>query len=489
MLGPERHNPTTERALIRARAGRRARRVRYRSTCDNSAMIEEQEAPREPAAEVTARFEEGSPDEAVALARELHPADLASVLSADEEQLRDLLLEQLPAGDLGAALEFIEPHYRDDLLTNLPAETIADVLSGVPDDIATDVVQELPSESRARVLAAMPRRLRTAVRSLLAHPEQTAGGRMTGQRIAVRPENTVREVIDFLRELHPDTEHPFYVYVTDSANRLVGLVSTRALLTAHPERPIGPLMQAEIVSVRADTDQEETARLLKRYNLLALPVVDDNDHLLGTVTADDLLDVLEDEATEDMYRMVGVDADEDLRGVASSVRHRLPWLTVNLVTALAAGFVVAQFEGTIARVAILAAFMPVIAGQGGNAGIQTVTVVVRSLALGRIHPGDAAAVLAHELNVGLVIGVVVAVPLALIAWAVEGNVALAVIVGVAMCANVLTGMVMGAVIPLVLHRLGQDPAVSSGIWMTTFTDVLGFLLLLGLAAVFVDALA
>jgi magnesium transporter len=311
---------------------------------------------------------------------------------------------------------------------------------------------------------------------------------MTGQRIAVAPERTVREVIDFLRSLRPNTEQPFYVYITDAGNKLVGVLNLRWLITASPDTRVGPLAGAEVLSVTADTDQEEAARLLKRYNLLALPVVDEDGRLLGTVTADDLLDVLEDEATEDMYRIVGVGTEEDLRGIRTSVRNRLPWLAVNLGTALLAGFVVSLFEDTISRLALIAAFMPVIAGMGGNAGIQTVTVVVRSLALGRMSPRDALPVLRHELAVGLIIGGAIGIPIGVVGWLVNGNPTMGLIVGMAMMANITNGMVTGVLIPLLLYRLGQDPAISAGIWMTTFTDVIGFLMLLGLATLFISHL-
>ncbi|MDA0351569.1 MAG: magnesium transporter [Chloroflexi bacterium] len=245
-------------------------------------------------------------------------------------------------------------------------------------------------------------------------------------------------------------------------------------------------MVADPISVPADTDQEEAARLLKQYKLLALPVVNERNHLLGALTADDLIDVLEDEATEDMFRIVGVSEDEDLRSIWRSVRHRLPWLTVNLVTVLAAGWIVSLFEDTVTRVAVLAAFLPVIGGMGGNAGIQTVTVVVRSLALGRLAIGDTVEVMKREMLGGMIVGVVTggAVTILTVVW--QGNPWLGAIVGLALFGNVVVGVVAGVLIPMTLHRLDQDPALSSGIWLTTATDLLGFLGFLGLAALLVE---
>ena len=244
----------------------------------------------------------------------------------------------------------------------------------------------------------------------------------------------------------------------------------------------------DLVTVTADTDQEEAARVLKRYKLLSLPVVDDDHRLLGSLTADDLIDVLEDEATEDMFRQVGVHEDEDLRSIRRSIRFRLPWLLVNLVTVMFAAFIVSLFEDTVARVAVLAAFLPVVAGQGGNAGIQTLTVVIRSLALGRLAGRNMMQVIAHELAVGLVTGVVTGAGVALVAMLWQGNAALGIIVGVALVANVVFGVLAGVIIPMGLQRLRQDPALSAGIWLTTITDVLGFLVFLSLAALLVDAI-
>lgn len=449
-------------------------------------MQELERPPAETVETLEALLADRREDDAVAFVRGLHPAERALLLSTDDEETRRLLLDRLAPPEVGSALPYMEQLYREDLLRDLSPVEIADVLRTVPDDVATDVIQELPGDVAEAALTALPLSLRRQIGLLLDYGTETAGGRMTGQRIAVGPNRTVREVIEFLRSLQPNTDQPFYVYITDPANRLVGVLNLRWLITAAPDTRVGTIMTGEVLSVTADADQEEAARLLKRYNLLALPVVDAAGRLLGTVTADDLLDVLEDEATEDMYRIVGVGTEEDLRGVRTSVRNRLPWLGVNLFTALAAGLVVSLFEDTIARLALIAAFMPMVAGMGGNAGIQTVTVVVRSLALGRITPRDAWPVLRHELAVGLLIGAAIGVPVGIVGWIVNGSPVLGVIVGVAMWANITNGMVTGVFIPLLLHRLGQDPAISAGIWMTTFTDVIGFVLLLGLTTVFIS---
>ena len=444
--------------------------------------------PFDPVAALARHIEAGDQLGALTLAHELHPAQLAAAFAGIDHEVGELLVQRLAPRELGAALAYLEPHYREDLLVGLAPERIAQVMEVVADDVATDIVQDLPEEIGSEVLAALSERQQHAISHLMVHDEDSAGGRMTGQRIAMPPGRLAGEVIDDLRSIRPDTTQPFYIYVTDDDGRLLGVVNLRSLLIAPPQTPIAELALSDVVSVNASTDQEEAARLLKRYKLLSLPVVDDDGHLLGALTADDLIDVLEDEATEDMFRQVGVHEDEDLRSVVRSVRFRLPWLLVNLVTVLLAGFVVSLFESTVARVAVLAAFLPVVAGQGGNAGIQTLTVVIRSLAVGRLRGRDLWRVVLHEAATGLLNGLVIGVAVGLVAWLWQGNAALGLIVGLALAANMLVGVIAGVLIPMGLQRFRSDPALSAGIWLTTATDVLGFAVFLAAAALFVSAI-
>ena len=453
---------------------------------DTASPEESEQADTTPAETLGELLRDERSDEAVEFALSLHPAELATAIAGIDGEVRNLVLTRLPAVAVAGALDYVESHYRDDLLVGLEPREMARILDFVDDDVAADVVQELPTDVSHQVIALLSERSRRAVGRLIGYGDDTAGGRMTGQRIAVRPSRSVGEVIDFMRRLTPDTRHPFYIYVTDAGERLLGVLNLRTLLTADPDTAIEEVMETDILTVNAADDQEEAARVLKRYRLLALPVVDEDGRLLGTVTGDDLLDVLEEEATEDMFRMAGVDEEEDLRSIRRSVEYRLPWLSVNLLTAFVAAFVVARFEVTIAQVATVAAFMPVIAGMGGNAGIQTVTVVVRSLALGRISGRDVWRVAQRELLVGASMGVVLAVAVGIAGLAAEGSLAFAVIVGVALLFNVVNGMVMGVLLPMVLTRFNQDPALSAGIWLTMTTDVLGLLTLLGLTTIFLE---
>ena len=442
----------------------------------------------DPVAAMASRIEADDQLGALTLAHELHPAQLAEAFAGVDREVTDLLVLRLTPRELGAALAYLEPHYREDLLVGLEPDRIASVLEHVADDIATDIVQELPADVGHAVMEAIPERQQHAIDALMEHHEESAGGRMTGQLIAVLPDRVAAEVIDDLRSIQPDATQPFYVYIRDADGRLGGVVNLRSLLIAPPRTPITELATLDVISVTAATDQEEAARLLKRYKLLSIPVVDADGHLLGALTADDLIDVLEDEATEDMFRQVGVHEDEDLRSVRRSIRFRLPWLMVNLLTVLGAAVVVAAFEDTVARVALLAAFLPVVAGQGGNAGIQTLTVVIRSLAVGRLAGRNLWRVVLHEAATGLVNGVVIGVAVGVAAWLWQGNATLGLVVGIALAINMLVGVIAGVLIPMGLQRFRQDPALSAGIWLTTATDVLGFLVFLSLATLLVDAI-
>jgi magnesium transporter len=443
--------------------------------------------PVDAGAAVAERLAAGDTDAAVALGRTLHPAELARALASLESELRSLLLARLHPDELAPIVGYLEPRYRAAVFEGRSPAELSELAVALPDHLAADLVQSLPREVAEEVVAGLSRRARGLLQALAAHPPNTAAGRMTGQVFSVSPAYTVAQTIEALRAQRPEVHRPFYPYVVDGEGRLVGIVGLAALLFASPETRIAELM-AEGVSARAETDQEEAARLLKRHKLLALPVVDADGRLLGALTVDDVLDVLEDEATEDMLRLAGVSEEEALESVLDSVRFRLPWLAMNLVALLLAAWVIALFESTIARAAVLAVFLPVVLGQGGNGGLQTVTVVVRSLALGRIAPRNTLRITGSESATALVTGGAIGTTVGLLAWAWQGNAWLGVIVGVAILSNQLVGAVAGVCFPMGLQLIRQDPAVSAPIWLTNATDVLGALGLLGLATLLVSRL-
>jgi magnesium transporter len=280
------------------------------------------------------------------------------------------------------------------------------------------------------------------------------------------------------------------LYVVDARRHLVGVTSLRRLLLVSPETPLKRIMTPELISVRVDTDQEEVARQVASYNLLAVPVVDEENKLAGVITVDDVIDVIKDEATEDLYRLAGVSGDERVGTPPfESIKKRLPWLGVNLVTAFVAASVVALFEGTISRVTALAVFMPIVAGMGGNAATQTLTVIVRGLALGELSWANARSVLFKEASIGLGVGVALGLAAAGVAWATKADPMLGMLLGLAMVCNMFVATTAGTLVPLGLKALKVDPALASSVFITTFTDVVGFASFLGLATIFVRFLA
>jgi magnesium transporter len=275
----------------------------------------------------------------------------------------------------------------------------------------------------------------------------------------------------------------------DERRHLVGVVSLRRLLLVSPETPLKRIMTADLLSVRVDTDQEEVARLVASYNLLAIPVVDEENKLVGVITVDDVIDVIKDEATEDIYRLAGVAGDERaFTPAGESLRKRLPWLGVNLVTAFMAASVVALFEGTISKITALAVFMPIVAGMGGNAATQTLTVIVRGIALGEVGWGNARKALLKEAIVGIGNGLVLGIVAAGVAWATRGNPTLGLVLGMAMIINMFVAATAGTLVPLGLRAANVDPALASSVFITTLTDVFGFFSFLGLATLFMSYL-
>jgi len=425
---------------------------------------------------------------AVELLGDNHPADQADLIEQLDEGHRERLVSALSHEHLAEVLEYLDDDLRAELLAGLPAETIAPLLDRIDEDIAADIVQDLEPEQAEEVVQLLEDR--ESVEELLGYGEESAGGRMSTEAVALRRNWTVEESINFLRQEGPDDQHPFYLYVVDEEHHLTGTVSLRALVTATPETPIAAIMSEEVRSVRVADDQEEVAEQMRHYNLLALPVVDAEGRLRGVITADDVLDVQVEEATEDIYRMAGLAEEERLfRPIREAVPPRLGWLLINLVTALLAAATVNLFTDTIDRVAALAVFMPVIAGMGGNAGIQTITLVVRSIALGEVEPRDVVDVLRHEAIIAAIKGVIIGCLVGVIAYVWMDNAWLGLIVGVAMLANIANATLVGVLVPLAFKRMHADPALASGVIVTTFSDVVGFMIFLGLGALLVTKLS
>lgn len=448
----------------------------------------EQQEKQQPIEKVRDLLEAGNTESALADIAELHPADQAEAIAALSPELRAPLLPRLPQETLADILEYLKEEPRRQLVMELEVAVLGPVLDLVDSDVAADILRLLPPEQSDELLLTM--RTAPEVRGLLRHEDESAGGRMTADFVALHKHWTVEQALAYLRHLHPDAEQAYYLYVIDADHRLEGVVSLRGLVVAAPDERIGDIMTPEVISIRTDQDQEEAARILQRYNLVALPVVNEESRLVGVTSVDDLMDVAQEEATEDMYRMVGLDEEESVLGpVTMALRRRLPWLLVNLCTAFLAALTVNTFEDTISRVAALAIFMPVIAGHGGNTGTQVTTLVVRGLALGEVRLSDVLRIILKQAIFGLLQGVVSGSLSGLLAFLLTGNLWLALVVFVAMLGNIIIAAIAGSLIPLGMQRLRVDPALASTIWLTTFTDVMGFLLLLGLGTIAVDRLS
>jgi len=421
------------------------------------------------------------------LLQKQHPADLAQVFSELNERDRHAAVSVLLDRNSRLAMEALSelgPEVAASLLADRSAEEIARFVQELATDDAAAIVDYLPEELSQAVLELMRKKEGADVGNLLEYEEQTAGRIMNPNVFALSEDMTVAEAIAALQASR-DVEMVFYLYVVDERRHLVGVVSLRRLLLVAPDTPLKRLMATDLISVRVETDQEDVARQVASYNLLAIPVVDEENKLVGVITVDDVIDVIKDEATEDIYRLAGVSSDDHIFTPArESLRKRLPWLWVNLGTAFLAASVVKLFEGAIGKVTALAVFMPVVAGMGGNAATQTLTVIVRGIALGELTWSNSRKALVKEALVGVGNGVGCGVVAALGAWALQGSAALGGVLALAMIINMFVAATAGTLIPLTLRALKVDPALASSVFITTLTDVFGFMSFLGIGSLF-----
>jgi magnesium transporter len=414
-------------------------------------------------------------------AHDFEPADLADVLAALDEDERIAVVQALPPELSSQALaELPEDAHAEDTLAALSPERAAQIVEELEDDDAAGILREMEPATQERILQEVEDR--AEVERLLRYDEETAGGRMTTHLVTVRDTATAAEALEQIRRQAEEVEEFYQVFVVDGNRHLVGILPFKSLVVSRPDLPVREFMADADISVKPDLDQEEVARLMARYNLPSVAVVDDSGRLLGRVTFDDVIDVVEAETTEDLLKFGGVSPDEELAaGWTTSVRSRLPWLYVNLLTAFLAGGVVYMFQATVQRVVVLAVWMPIIAGMGGNAGTQALAVTVRRLALGQIPEHRFVQVVGKEVLVGLTNGLAIGIVVGIVAMLLGEQPSLGLVVFLAMAVNLLIAGFAGAFIPIVLERMGVDPAIASSIFVTTFTDTFGFLLLLGMA--------
>jgi magnesium transporter len=416
------------------------------------------------------------------------PADIAPLLSGlDRAEIR-MVMELLFRQRLAArTLRELPPEILPQVVEAVTDQRLAEVIARLEIDDLLEIVDWIPEERRDEIVRRIPDQKRAELDKARLYPESSAGRVMTTSFVALDEKMTAQEAIDSIRSRGGDDASILYLYVVDDQRSLSGVVPIRRLVSAPPSRSIEELMIQEPVSVRAEADQEEVAELVRRYDLLAIPVTDVDGHMLGVITVDDVIDVITEEATEDMYHLAGLSEDDRVFSPAHvSVRKRLPWMYLNLCTAFIAASVVGLFRHTIEQMVALAMFMPVVAMMGGNGGIQALTVITRGIALGEIEFSSGVRAALKELAVGVVIGTATGTLAAVVAYLWHGNPFLGVALFLAMVATIAIAGLLGAAVPLLLKALNLDPALGSGVIVTTFTDVFAFFSFLGIGTLLLE---
>jgi len=426
-----------------------------------------------------------TPDRVLRVIGRSHPADIALLFKdLEPAEVRKLFELLLSVRRVAKTLMELPPELLPDILVNIEDEKLVKMLVWADPDDEVTFIDSLPEERRERVLALVDPDRRERVKQFIGYPEGTVGRIMTPDLLALPPDTTAQGAIDKIRE-RGELETFFYLYVVDESEKLLGVVPIRSLVIAPRDRTLAEMMIADPVHAQVSMDQEEAARIVSKYELLALPIVDKEGRLAGMITVDDVIDIIDEETTKDMYKMAGLEEEDRIFSRPGlSIQKRLPWMGFNLLTAMLAAFVVGLFEGTIEEAVALAIFMPVVAGMGGNGGIQTVTVMVRGIALGELAFSTTWRVVLKEVTVGIVMGAIIGTLVAFIAYLWKGNPMLGLVLALAMMINLFVASLAGTLIPLALKQLNLDPALGSGVVVTTFTDVFGFLSFLGLATIF-----
>jgi len=426
-------------------------------------------------------------DKAISLLSQLRAADEADLLSDLGGSEKKELLSHLSYEELARVLENSKRDDVDNMSEQVNDGTLSQAMDRLSPDHAADILHCLPESRSTEVLEGMAEK--ETVQPLLGYADDSAGGLMTPEFVALAPQMTVAQAIARIRKTKPPRETIDVLYVLDRQKKLLGKVTLRQLVLAEPDIRIEDIMEHDPVSVTSGTGKEECVRIMESNRLTALPVVDEQQRLVGLIRLQEVAQIAEEEATEDMYHMVGMSGHERVFApMRDSIRRRLPWLCINLGTAILAGFVVNLFESTIARVVALAAFIPIIAGQGGNAGAQTLTIVVRSLALGEVTFKNARKAILREVALATLNGLAVAVLAGAVVYLWKGDLWLGVVLAAAMFLTMMVAGLSGALVPLILKLLRIDPALASTVVVTTVTDVCGFVFLLGVATAMINYL-
>jgi len=404
-----------------------------------------------------------------------HAADLSVVFHSlsipNQHKLFDMIEETEQKGALFSELgedAFLA------LNEGIELDDVVEIFEHMPTDDVADLIGRLPDDMSDAFLERMKKKDSEEVEGLLRYGDDTAGGIMVPDFIALREDSTAKEAIESLQKEHLDVEMPFYLYAVDEYGKLVGVSSLRQLVVVPPESPLKDFMATDVFSVQTSMDQEEVAKIVARYDILAVPVVNETNQLVGIVTVDDVIDIFREEATEDILKMAGVSGDEfiETQSVARSTRIRLPWLFASCIGGIIAFFIIGHFEGSLRKLAYLAAFIPIIMGMGGNIGTQTSTIVVRGLATGRLNIRDTWSVVFKELAIGFILGMVYGFLIGMVAQLRYSTIQVAISVGLAVFSSMSVAALVGSLVPMGFARINIDPAVATGPFVTTAIDII-----------------
>jgi len=421
-----------------------------------------------------------------------HPGDLLDQIEDLEIEEKVALMHELSSEDASLILQEMEDFEQAEIIRHLDRDRVREILTNLASDDAADLLGKLTPEETEQMLELIDEEEPAAFGSLLKYPEESAGGIMTTEFISLPADIPAEDAIERLREIAPEAETIYYVYVVDQEGHLIGVLSLRDLIAASDGTILKSIMRSNVISVNAALDQEEVARIVSKYDLLAVPVVDDHDRLLGIITVDDVIDVMEQEATEDIYRLAGaseiVDMELTEAPVSKVVRLRLPWLLISMVGGFISGSVIGGYESTLEAIVVLAVFIPVIMDMGGNVGTQSSTIFVRGLATGEIDQGEVWPYFYREIRIGVVLGLICGAMISVAAFIWKGNPYLGLVVGVSMLGTISVAALIGTLVPLICSKINIDPAITAGPFVTTIKDVTGLLIYFVIATTFLEYL-
>ncbi|HHH46575.1 MAG TPA: magnesium transporter [Thiotrichales bacterium] len=447
----------------------------------DSAQEQAQHATQEHLRDLSHALESGAAEQVRRLLHNLHPAEIADILESVPVQKRLLLWELVDPEVRGEVLLHVNDEVRAGLIDEMETGELIQATEGLDTDDLADLLQDLPGTVIHEVIRSLDKQNRARLEAVLSYPEDTAGGLMNVDTVTVRADVTLDVVLRYLRLRGSIPEMTDSLFVVDRDDHYLGVLPLTTLLTSDPDLTVAEVMDTSVEGIPADMPAQQVARLFEDRDLVSAPVIDAEGRLLGRITIDDVVDVIRDEADHNMMSMAGLDEEDDIFApVLPSARRRAVWLGINLLTAFLASWVIGLFEGTLQKVVALAVLMPIVASMGGIAGSQTLTIVIRGLALGQVGESNARWLMLKEIAVSVLNGIIWALVVAVIAVAWFQDVRIGIVIGAAMIINLLCAAVAGFSIPLVLNRMGIDPALAGGVLLTTVTDVVGFMVFLGL---------